>query len=366
MEVAKLVIDPMLARGSGVNRFVNNDNYYFIPMPYMARYQCLIFFDRIVFSSSTPNGTIKDRYKINNRVREIRQEILQLGLPENTLLLGGLTHDNPDTMAQFFKGQASTAFGVKYETIVQYFIYDILYYDGLSLEKERFEDRRNILEAIFKNESFTYLKMGDIYKGKEEKKKFLKTYKGSVDIFHKDRVFKQPYYRHNNFERYHVLLTKVNYDRGRFLSIDIGMYKRGKLHNVGAIKSLARKIVNKGNFEQYIGKIAIVSSRATGKKLLNPRLVEILKKETDHRKCRFENILQVRERKEYDKEAYFLDKELLKKILIQKFLNKKDVSKEQILIAIKESSVSLALDNKDIAEIVRYMLKRFKNFANEC
>jgi len=281
---------PNVLRGNGIKNYLKNSDYFFVPSYFVAKYQCLIYFDRIIFSSSTKTGRVKDVYKINNRIKEIRTEILQLGLPENTLLLGGFYHPNHDVLFQFTKGLAGAAYNLKRDYTIEYVVSDILHYDGTCLLDERYEDRRTILEELFRDEQLKYVRLVDIYKD-EQRKEFVEQHKGSIEIFHRDSKYKDLYWRHNDFDEYYVVISDANIRKEkrteRLSSFTISMFKKGELVSVGAVSNIPNEIREASDDpSHFIGKIALVSSRAKGKKLLNPKLVKILD-ETDYKKCKW-------------------------------------------------------------------------------
>ena len=266
-----------------IQRALANDNLHMMTMPYMINYQCLIYFDRIVFSLQSKKGEISDKYKVNNKVRDIRLEIARLQLPEQTLLIGGFFHKNPDCMASFIKGLTGTA--LNYQKEVEYVVYDIGFYNGKSLLETTFDERRMILNQFFQKES-KQVRLLEIYTDKEKDSIFQEN-KGVFNFYKKDGVFYDNFYRYNNFETYHVVIMEPNMNRRVLKSFTIGQFKGGQLMPVGSITNLTKEIVSCADPKEYCGKIALVQSRCAGKKLLNPKLVQILNDEKDLKKCKF-------------------------------------------------------------------------------
>ena len=277
---------PHRTRRKGIYKFLKNDDWRLMIFPYMPQYQALIYFDRIIFSSPTKHGRVYDRYKVNNKTREIRLEMVKIGLPENTLLIGGFYHSNPDVMAGFFKGTSGTAFNLKFKHDIEYVVYDISQYNGISLVEEKFDNRREILEQIFDGEELKYLRLLDIYKG-EDKLKIYEENKGAFNLYHKDHLLMGKYYRHNDFDTFHVVIMKANYRGSELVSFTIGQFKGRDLVEVGHVTHLSREYTESDDPTCYEGNIALVSSRAVGKKLLNPKLIKILPEENDLKKCKF-------------------------------------------------------------------------------
>jgi hypothetical protein len=280
--------EPNRTRNKGIYKFLRNDDWRLMIFPYMPQYQALIYFDRIIFSSPTKTGRVFDRYKVNNKTREIRSEMIKIGLPENTLLIGGFYHSNPDLMAGFFKGGSGLAFNIKFKHTIEYIVYDIAQYNGISLVNESFDNRREILEKIFDGEKTQYLRLLDIYTG-EEKKQIYEDNKGAFNLYHKDHPLKGIYYRHNDFQIFHVVIMKANFKGRDLVSFTIGQFKGRDLVEVGHVTNLSRMYIERDDPALYEGNIATVASRAVGKKLLNPKLVDILYDENDFRKCKYKN-----------------------------------------------------------------------------
>jgi len=263
-----------------VKEYLKSDIWCLIPSYLSRNYQCLISDNKIIFG----NYEVKDTFKINKKTENIKSQIKELFLPNDTLLIGHFYLEDFDIMTKIVTADTSTSLELQRKYKLKYIITDIIYFDGQPIGNNPYILRRELLDEIFEGVSLSQVMLTEYYSDNKDKESYFKYCEESnlsVLFVNKEKTYPESQmYRYNHPYLFNCIVTDVNIKNNIVYSLSLGMIKNGRVVSVGSATGLnyyqGAKFKEK---ESIVGKVVKVSSRQKCRtKLKNPKLVEVLEK----------------------------------------------------------------------------------------
>lgn len=263
--------------------YLNSMAWALTPDYLTRKYQCLVYEDEVFFSNKPmANGEIIDNFRINKKTNLIKKEIEGIGLPNNTLFIGGFYHEDYALLNKIVTSDTNTSLTLQQKNSFRYIVSDVLYFDGINLMERSYITRREVLNALFEDTNYKYFELIDYYLETEDKQEFFRQCEAqnrAMFFVHLNSTYYQrKQYRYTNPNIYHGIIMDINVTNKTAFSITVGMYMDGELTAVGNATGLTKEMAfDLGQDpKKYIGKVAKVSSRTKSlTKLKNCKLIEI-------------------------------------------------------------------------------------------